>query len=96
MTTKQDDAYVAWINALLQNGSGEKSSMLSRQIYFPGEKFVEFDVAKNPNIKKRQQLANKGKPFEMIDQPTHGIFQTSKFLPAGASFNIQLVRSSPG
>jgi len=92
----QDYAYVAWINSLLQNGSGENGSMLSRQIYFPGEKFDEFDVTKNPSFKKRLALANRGKSFEMIGQPMHGIFQISKFLPPGSTFNIHLIRSNPG
>jgi hypothetical protein len=91
-----DYPYTAWINTQLQNGLGEKSSMLSREVYFPGGKFDEFDVAKNPSFKKRLELAKGGKSFEIIGQPMHGIFHTSKFLPPDVKFTLQMSRSRPG
>jgi hypothetical protein len=94
ISNSMEYAYVAWMNAQLQSGLGEKSSMLSSEIYYPGP-FDKFDST-NPSFTKRLALGKNSKTFEMLGRPMHGLFTTSKFLSPGAVFTLEMVKSTTG
>jgi hypothetical protein len=86
--------YQAWMFTLLQNGVGAKSSILSKEIYFPGNKMDDFSDD-NKSFKARLELAKASKSFEMIGRPMHGLFTCEKFLPPSTKLCFEFRRSSP-
>jgi hypothetical protein len=86
--------YQAWIFTQLQNEFEVKSSTLSEQIFFPGNKMDDFSDT-NLSFKTRLDLAKWSKSFEMIGRQMHGIFNNEKFFPPGTTFTIELDTKKP-
>jgi hypothetical protein len=80
---------------LLTYGTGYKSSILTKELFYPDRAQNKFVAAENHGFKERQGIASLSKEFECIGSVNEAIFKQQRYVPGFVTLLLTLKRNDP-